>query len=604
MIISILKKTFKFLSSIQLAVIVLIALAYILALGTFQESLYGTEVAKAKVYNTVWFSVVLFFLGVNVFCAAMSRWPWKKHHIGFLVTHLGIIVILLGALVTKLNGVDGSLSLEEGEEGNLVTLNEPIIQVVNPDTGLIGKKDLSFLNQDARLEKPLRYSFKEGSQLHIHQYFRNSSQQLEVKNTNLKSNPALQVALGGMPNSAQETAEWLFLENNQIQNSTLNFGPAKIYFLKYSDYEKLEEQTSFSQASDHAKIQLEFEDAGLIQIPLKQALEQKKISLANTPYTFELIRYLPDARVKNASLVNESMEPKNPAIEFKIHHPNGEQKHILFSLFPDLEGVHGVKNNKIPVKAAFIYPLDEDNSKMKQVLGELYFSVNSQGTVVYKMRRKGLLGEESKLELGKNIQTGWMTIYFRVDQFFAQAETDLSYQFLRVKNPMASSAPPPALEISIEKNGKHSSQTWMSLGDYKQLLVEGEPYLVSYGLRTYPMSFKLKLLQFKVEQYPGTQNPSEYLSIVEVSPPNNGPKFQQQISMNKPLEYEGFKIYQSSFQQIPGQKAVSIFTAALDPGKYIKYFGCFIMVLGICLMFWFKPLFIQKMKLKSQNYED
>jgi hypothetical protein len=26
-------------------------------------------------------------------CSALSRWPWRKHHLAFLITHLGIITL-------------------------------------------------------------------------------------------------------------------------------------------------------------------------------------------------------------------------------------------------------------------------------------------------------------------------------------------------------------------------------------------------------------------------------------------------------------------------------------------------------------------------------
>jgi len=34
--------------------------------------------------------------------------PWKRHHTGFLLTHLGIIVLLAGALIGRLYGVEGA----------------------------------------------------------------------------------------------------------------------------------------------------------------------------------------------------------------------------------------------------------------------------------------------------------------------------------------------------------------------------------------------------------------------------------------------------------------------------------------------------------------
>ena len=131
------KKIFNFLSSLKLAVIVILGLAYVLAMGTIYESLYGTPVAKEKVYGTIWFSLLLFTLGINVLCAALSRFPWKKHHIGFVVTHAGIIVILIGSFITQKWGVDGTMALAEGETGDRVVTTDPLFQVAIPDLGIV-----------------------------------------------------------------------------------------------------------------------------------------------------------------------------------------------------------------------------------------------------------------------------------------------------------------------------------------------------------------------------------------------------------------------------------------------------------------------------------
>ena len=57
--------------------------------------------------------------------------------------------------------------------------------------------------------------------------------------------------------------------------------------------------------------------------------------------------------------------------------------------------------------------------------------------------------------------------------------------------------------------------------------------------------------------------------------------------MNEPLEYRGFKIYQSGYQmpEEPGQPEVSIFSVGQDPGVPFQYAGTIIMVGGVITMF-------------------
>src|SRR5271154_6630262 len=102
-----------------MALPMILILAVLLASGTIVESRYSTVVAKRFVYGTWWFAGFMVLLAVNLFCSALSRFPWKKYQTGFVVTHLGILIVLAGSLMTQQMGVDGQIVLNEGEEGHV-----------------------------------------------------------------------------------------------------------------------------------------------------------------------------------------------------------------------------------------------------------------------------------------------------------------------------------------------------------------------------------------------------------------------------------------------------------------------------------------------------
>src|SRR5207253_3863345 len=60
-------------------------------------------------------NVWLILLGANLAVSAFSRWPWRKHHIAFLITHLGIITLLTGSLIGRIWGIEGTITLFRGE---------------------------------------------------------------------------------------------------------------------------------------------------------------------------------------------------------------------------------------------------------------------------------------------------------------------------------------------------------------------------------------------------------------------------------------------------------------------------------------------------------
>jgi hypothetical protein len=109
--------------SLKLAVLVILALTLSLAAGTIVESLYDTATSQYWIYRASWFHLILALLGVNIFCVAVSRYPWKIRHIPFLLAHLGILMLLAGSWMTEKLGIDGNLRVSEGETVSVVEMD-------------------------------------------------------------------------------------------------------------------------------------------------------------------------------------------------------------------------------------------------------------------------------------------------------------------------------------------------------------------------------------------------------------------------------------------------------------------------------------------------
>jgi hypothetical protein len=126
-------KVFGFMSSVKLAVLVILSLAFSLATATVLESLYDTATARFYVYNSTWFYGILAFLGCNILFSALSRLPWQKRLLPFLLAHLGILTLLTGSWVTSKYGLDGSIRVAEGESNAAVDIDEPILAFTEND---------------------------------------------------------------------------------------------------------------------------------------------------------------------------------------------------------------------------------------------------------------------------------------------------------------------------------------------------------------------------------------------------------------------------------------------------------------------------------------
>src|SRR5258707_10234527 len=109
---------FKFFSSLKLAVVLLAVLIVAAIAGTIWESSFDAKVARAYVYRAPWFNLWLVLLAANLTVSALSRWPWRKHHVAFLITHLGIITLLTGSLIGRIFGIEGTITLFKGDPPN------------------------------------------------------------------------------------------------------------------------------------------------------------------------------------------------------------------------------------------------------------------------------------------------------------------------------------------------------------------------------------------------------------------------------------------------------------------------------------------------------
>ncbi len=113
-----LKKISGFLFSTRLMAMAILAFAVAMATATFIENDYGTPTAKAVIYNTWWFEVIMVLLVVN-FIANMFRYRlFRREKWPVLLFHLAFIVTLLGAFITRYHGFEGMLSVREGELSN------------------------------------------------------------------------------------------------------------------------------------------------------------------------------------------------------------------------------------------------------------------------------------------------------------------------------------------------------------------------------------------------------------------------------------------------------------------------------------------------------
>ena len=55
------------------------------------------DAPRELVYRAWWFTVLMSLLAANILCAALKKFPWKRHQTGFLITHAGLLIVIGGS---------------------------------------------------------------------------------------------------------------------------------------------------------------------------------------------------------------------------------------------------------------------------------------------------------------------------------------------------------------------------------------------------------------------------------------------------------------------------------------------------------------------------
>ncbi len=112
------KKITNILFSTRLTGILFLLFAAAMAISTFIENDYGTQTAKALVYNAWWFELIMLLLMVN-FIGNIKKYDlFQRKKFSVLMFHLAFIMIILGAGITRYMGYEGLMPIYEGETTN------------------------------------------------------------------------------------------------------------------------------------------------------------------------------------------------------------------------------------------------------------------------------------------------------------------------------------------------------------------------------------------------------------------------------------------------------------------------------------------------------
>jgi hypothetical protein len=594
----------NFISSVRLAVPLMLVLAVVVSVGTVYESIYNSEYASLMVYKSWWFTLLQCLLWVNIFLSTLSRWPYKMHHLGFVITHIGLMTLLIGGFVTGVSGIDGQLRIATGAASSTVVLSQPVVGYQFHDSPRAQSVELPRRLAKATWEKDSKANAELRHLFWIKQFLPFSTPE-KVAAEKSDGGPVTSAALSFRLKSAFfDVSDWLDTNDNPV----MQMGPATLMVKlgKYSGAKPIKKRKPQSEPVKAVK------KSGItikaIDRVTKRLLAEKNISSIPVNWKVAGIDIKVNGVFKHA-IVSENKLAEgpptswNPAVELEVSVGGKNLREVLYQKFPDFSLLQDANlpfqlvlvggdesaampetssESKLPPNHPPIESSNEDASGgMNPGMGgtnQIEFwvdplSADRAATVV--LKKSGAVVSEQTLSEGETLQTPWMGIVLTL----ANVNKGGRMQMLprEIEPERGKPLPPSAILIQLADS---QDSFWLVEGSSQTVQLMGRPADIFYGRKTVSLPFEIELKKFSKVDYPGTETPMSFESLVGIK----GSSDEQVISMNEPLKRQGFTVYQSSFIDNPGETVESIFSVNQDPGRPIKYIGSLILAIGIILL--------------------
>ncbi len=152
-------------------------------------------------------------------------------------------------------------------------------------------------------------------------------------------------------------------------------------------------------------------------------------------------------------------------------------------------------------------------------------------------------------------------------------------------------------DVYSENEGMDACQLEIKVDDITRIVyVWGKPGMVHqaisfqindvdlelyFGSLYYYLPFTLKLNDFQLERYPGSNSPSSYASEVTIIDKEKNINEPYRIFMNHVLDYRGYRFFQSSYDR--DEKGTVLSVNHDKPGTLLTYLGYFLLAFGMLL---------------------
>lgn len=159
-----------------------------------------------------------------------------------------------------------------------------------------------------------------------------------------------------------------------------------------------------------------------------------------------------------------------------------------------------------------------------------------------------------------------------------------------------------AIDVSVGGKSKtiEFSPTNGESGEIQSFNIDGVEIFMAVGSRVIELPFEIYLKDFKLEKYPGSMTPSSYASDVVLKDTKNGVTMPYAIYMNHILDYDNFRLFQTSYD--PDEKG-TILSVNHDPGTKMTYLGYLLLSIGLIWSLFLKNGRFQKLLREANSMQ-
>ena len=510
-----------FLGSAKFAVLIILVFAVLMAVGTFLESYYGTEFAGRALYKAPLFMGVQALMLLSVFYALLHRLPPKKGFYGFYTIHVGLILLFCGSFITWYAGIDGQIALEPNNPETTVSVGRDMLSIVEHD-----HKEVSYVLPYTAAPLTLNEAWKDFT---LKRYLPFSENALEWKSSS-DHFPSSRYSLFN-DNVQQELIMTLHPKASVEFPATAQLGPLKVHYLSAALLPCFGRQNP----------------DGLI-------LYNPHTSTCSTPKE----RRIP-------------LQKTTSGKTFLVVREEGQ----TYSFFPELSPRPLVLDEKRGWQPVNDSPLRIFSKKLFTQGPRLFLfgkglAWYDKDTQTWQSRR--FTEQNGKRSLVELPWMGFQIELLRHEEDKFPARVPHFQRPIQVNNKLIK-GDQRALEIDVR-----GQSHWVTSQRPMRLALDGKQYSFYLGQQTFKLPFEINLTSFKMDTDPGTNNPASYESFVNLFSREGVSK--HHIFMNNPLKFSHFTFYQASYFPTERGRYGSVLSVNFDPGRFWKYLGSALLVLG------------------------